>query len=154
MIETVANRTTCRSATHCCTKKIGSLLFLLLFLFTLLIISTRVGDSASQVCVIVGVAACAQVFYYYRSKKIQRLNREQQADEIAAVDIAALEASEVAAALSAVEVLEGQDAVSVLEEQWPARQEAHDLAEALELSEVLAVVGALEESAEAGKPEP
>jgi len=149
MIETVANRTTCRSATHCCTKKIGSVLFLLLFLFTLLIISTRVGNSASQVCVIVGVAACARVFYYYKEKKIQRLNREQQADEIAAVD-----ASEVAAALSAVEVLEGQDAVSVLEEQWPARQEAHDLSEALELSEVLAVVGALEESAEAGRPEP
>jgi len=122
---------------------------LLLFLFALLIISTRVGDSASQVCLIVGAAACAQVFYYYRSKKIQRRDREQRADEIAAAD-----ASEVAAALSAVEVLEGRDAASALEEQWPARQEAHDLAEALELSEALAVVGALEESAGAETPEP
>jgi len=149
MIETVANRTTCRSATHCCIKKSAPVLFVLLFLFTVLIISTRVGGVAGELWSILCIMVAFLAFgTYFKLANTQPESREQKADESAA-----LEASELAAALSAVSALEGRDAVSVLEGQGPARQEAHDLAEALELSEVLAVVGALEESAGAGTPE-
>jgi len=150
MIETVANRTTCRSVTHCCIKKSAPVLFVLLFLFTVLIIVTRVGGDAGELWSILCITVAFFAFgAYFKSANTQPDSRDQKAD-----DSAAVEASELAAALSAVSALEGQDAVSVLAGQGPARQEAHDLAEALELSEALAVVGALEESAGAETPEP
>jgi len=96
-------------------------------------------------CIVVAIGAIGSFFVKLKN---QRREHERTADEIAAVD-----ALELAAALSAVADLEGQDAVAVLEGQDAARQAAHDLAEALELSEALATVEALEESAQTGAPE-